>query len=200
MRVSTNGQKFASQKPDIERWLKTQNPEELGEVRWFQDKSTGRNSERIGYQKLMNVIDRGEVRQIVIWRLDRISRSVADLQSLLKRLKAKRVNLISLRESLDMKSASGRLLINILGSIAEFESELKSERILAGQAAAKAAGRKWGGSKPGIRGITEDQLRQVAKLRSEGLGPTQISRACGIHRSSVYRLCRHLDSGILKIS
>ena len=196
MRVSTNGQKFASQKPDVQRWLAAQRPEDVGEIRWYKDKATGRNGNRPGYEKLMEAVDRGEVSQIVIWRLDRISRSVSDLCLLLEKLKSRKVNLISLRENIDLKTASGRLLVNVLSSIAQFESELRSERILAGQAAAKAAGKKWGGSKAGLRSISREQLSQVAKLRSEGVGPTKIAKAVGIERTSVYRLFRYLDNGV----
>lgn len=200
MRVSSNGQKFASQLPDLKRWIQAQNPDELGTVKWFKDKSTGRNADRPGFQKLMDTIDRGEVGRIVIWRLDRISRSVADLCQLLKILKSKRVNLVSLRESIDLKTASGRLLVNILGSIAEFESELKSERILAGQAAARAKGKTWGGSQRGrLAGISIEQAKTIVKLHGEGMKMSGIARSVNVHRSSCYRIVRNFESGLLKV-
>ena len=198
LRVSSNGQKFASQLPDLNRWIQAQNPDELGTVKWFKDKSTGRNADRPGFQKLMDTIDRGEVSQVVIWRLDRISRSVADLCHLLKKLKSKKVNLVSLRESIDLKTASGRLLVNILGSIAEFESELKSERILAGQAAARERGVRWGGSQRGrLAGISPEQAKTIVRLNAEGERPTYIAKSVGVDRSSVYRILRNYENNLL---
>jgi len=198
MRVSTNGQKFASQLPDLKRWIQAQNPDELGVVKWYRDKSTGRNADRPGFQKLMDSIDRGEVSRVVIWRLDRISRSVSDLCQLLKKLKSKKVNLVSLRESIDLKTASGRLLVNILGSIAEFESELKSERILAGQAAARERGVRWGGSRPGrLTSISPEQARTIIRLKAEGKMPSLIAKSVGVDRSSVYRILRNYENNLL---
>lgn len=198
MRVSTSQQSHRSQKPDIDRWLTAQDPETIGPVKWLTDKSTGRNGDRPGYKKMMDLIDRGEVSQIVTWRLDRISRSVADLQGLLKKLKSHKVNLISLHENIDLKTASGRLLVNILGSIAEFESGLRSERILSGQAAARERGVRWGGSEKGrLAGISEGQAKLIVKLKAEGQRITDIAKSVGVHRTSCYRILRNYENNLL---
>ncbi len=191
LRVSTNGQKFASQIPDLKRWIAAQDPAETGEVQWYRDKSTGRNTERPGYKRLMNAIDRLEISQVIIWRLDRISRSVADLQAILTKFKAKKVNLVSLKENLDMKSASGRLLINILGSLAEFESELRSERVLAGQAAARAAGKTWGGRPKGSRHrVTPDMIKSVLQMYRTGWTVTAIAKEVHLSRETIYTVLK----------
>ena len=138
MRVSTVQQSTASQRPDLERWIKAQNPDDLGRVLWYRDKSTGTNTDRPGWQKLQRAIDRGEVQRVVCWRLDRLGRSASDLCRLFDQLKAKKINLISLKESVDLRSAGGRLLANIMASVAAFETELRAERVKAGQIVARA--------------------------------------------------------------
>ncbi len=200
MRVSTGKQSHKSQQPDLQRWLDGQNPDDIGKVVWLTDKSTGRNTDRPGFQTMMDHCSRGEVGRIVVWRLDRISRSVQDLCKLIEILKARKVNLISLRENIDLKSASGRLLVNILASIAEFESELKSERILAGQAVARENGVKWGGSKAGrLAGLSPEQAKTILKLKSEGLKPGKIAKAVNVHRSTIYRILKRHEEGLLQI-
>jgi len=138
MRVSTTQQTTASQKPDLQRWIDAQNPDDLGRVLWYRDKSTGTNTDRPGWQKLQRAIDRGEVQRVVCWRLDRLGRSASDLCRLFDQLKARKINLISLKESIDLKSAGGRLLANIMASVAAFENELRAERVKAGQIVARA--------------------------------------------------------------
>ena len=138
MRVSTAQQSTASQKPDLQRWIDAQDPDKLGKVVWYRDKSTGTNTDRPGWQKLQRAIDRGQVQRVVCWRLDRLGRSASDLCRLFDQLKAKKINLISLKESIDLKSAGGRLLANIMASVAAFETELRAERVKAGQIVARA--------------------------------------------------------------
>lgn len=200
MRVSTTAQSLRSQKPDIDRWLAAQNPDDLGPVKWYRDKATGRNTNRPGWQKLQAQIDAGKVKQIVCWRLDRLGRSAAGLCKLFEELKAKKINLVSLKESIDLKSASGRLLAHIMAAVAAFESELKSERILAGQSAARESGKTWGGSQKGrLLKTTPQQIRIIVRMKRDGERVTDISRAVGLDRSSIYRVLSHIERGIIKL-
>ena len=200
MRVSTVQQSTASQRPDLERWIKAQNPDDLGRVLWYRDKSTGTNTDRPGWQKLQRAIDRGEVQRVVCWRLDRLGRSASDLCRLFDQLKAKKINLISLKESVDLRSAGGRLLANIMASVAAFETELRAERVKAGQAVARAKGVRWGGSDKGrLHKITPEQVRLIHRLKSEGERITNISRSTGLGRNSIYRVLSYIEDGTLKI-
>lgn len=198
MRVSTGQQSMASQKPDLERWIKAQ---ETGqEVKWYQDKATGKNMDRPGWQKLQAAIDRGEVGCIVCWRLDRLGRTAAGLCQLFEALQAAKVNLISLKESIDLHSASGRLLANILASVASFETELRGERVKAGQQAAMAQGIHWGGSEKGrLLKTTPQQVKAILKMKAEGERPTNIARITGLDRGTIYRVMRRVKEGHIKL-
>jgi DNA invertase Pin-like site-specific DNA recombinase len=147
LRVSTSQQSTRSQKPDLQRWLAAQDPSSVGKVRWFTDKASGREMSRPHWDKLQREIESGNVKTLLCWRLDRLGRNSAGLAKLIETLQKKSTRLISIRENIDLASASGRLLVHILISMAAFESELKSERILAGQAVARGKGKRWGGSK-----------------------------------------------------
>ena len=201
MRVSTSQQSHRSQKPDIERWLTAQNPDELGQVVWYTDIGSGRSTNhRPGWAKLQAAIEQHKVRRIVCWRLDRLGRSASALCALFDQLREKNVDLVSLRESVSLRSAGGRLLADVLAAVAAFESELKSERIVAGQAAARAAGRKWGGSKKGRRiKVTDEQLRCILAMHQGGHRITAIARTTALNRSTCYRVLRNFESGTLEL-
>jgi DNA invertase Pin-like site-specific DNA recombinase len=96
----------------------------------------------------------------VVWRLDRLGRTVSGLARLFEELQARKVGLVSLRDGLDLHTAAGRLMAHVLASVAAYELEVKSERQRAGIEAARAenGGRcPWGGRKPGTRvKVTEE--------------------------------------------
>jgi DNA invertase Pin-like site-specific DNA recombinase len=118
---------------------------------------------------------------LVATRIDRIARSVADLQTIVAALKAKGVELRCTEQSVDTSSAAGKAFLDMLGVFAEFETNLRKERQLEGIAEAKAAGVYKG------RKATID-ADEVRKLAAEGVGATEIARRLNISRPSVYRL------------
>ena len=188
-RVSTAQQTTRSQKPDLKRWVDAQNPDTIGKVQWFHDSATGKNMDRPGWLKLQAAIDTGQVNRLVIWRLDRLGRTASGLCKLFEDLQAKKVRLVSLRDSIDLGTASGRLMANMLASVAAFETEIRGERVKAGQDAAKASGKTWGGSKKGWRySVPDEQVATIKRLKSEGEKVTRIARATGVSRGSVYRV------------
>ena len=86
--------------------------------------------------------------------------------------------MVSLKDELDLGTAVGRLMANVLASLAQFESELRAERVLVGQAKARAAGKTWGGSAKGrLLSITEEQVAQVLRLNHEGVAKSAIDIA-----------------------
>lgn len=188
-RVSTAQQTTKSQKPDLTRWVNAQEPESLGKVQWYYDSATGKNMDRPGWQKLQAAIDTGQVNRLVVWRLDRLGRTASGLCKLFEDLQDKKVRLVSLRDSIDLGTASGRLIANVLASVAAYETEIRGERVKAGQQAAKASGKTWGGSKKGWRyGISDEQVATIQRLKREGEKISRIARATGVSRSSVYRI------------
>jgi len=119
----------------------------------------------------------------VVTRLDRLARSVADLCQILAQLEAKGASLRVLNMNLDTATPTGKLILNMLGSIAQFERELTLERQREGIARAKAEG-KYRGRKPTARAKAD----KVRELRHAGVRPAEIARQVGISRTSVYRV------------
>src|SRR6476646_9273874 len=118
---------------------------------------------------------------LVVTRIDRLARSIADLQDIVRTLKARGVALRATEQPIDTSTAAGKCFLDMLGVFAEFETNLRKERQMEGIAKAKAAGVYKG--RPAS--IDFDRVRQ---LKAQGFGPTQIARKLGIGRASVYRV------------
>ena len=185
MRVSTRQQDAEAQKPHLERWAAAQ----AAPVKWYSDKFTGKTMDRPAMNRLMAAIQSGEVSTVVVWRLDRLGRTAKGLTALFDELREKKVNLVSLRDGLDLSTPAGRLMANVLASVAAYETEVRAERILAGQQAARAAGRTWGGSKKGrLLSVTPEQVKTIKSMTADGENVTTIARATGLSRPTVYRI------------
>jgi DNA invertase Pin-like site-specific DNA recombinase len=187
IRVSSKRQDTASQEPDIRRYLAANG---LEESKLYRDKFTGRTMERPGFQKLLAVIRSGEVKSVIIWRLDRLGRTAGGLSTLLDELVARKVNLVSLRDGLDLSTPAGKLMAHVLGSVAAYETEIRAERVLAGIEAARERGVRLGrpaGVHTAVK-VTPEQAAQVRRLSGEGIGVTQVARAVGLSRPTVYRI------------
>lgn len=184
VRVSSKRQDLASQLPDLKRWASAQ-PEE---VKFYRDKFTGKSMGRPGWQKLQAALDRGEVSRVVCWRLDRLGRTAAGLTRLFADLQERKIGLVSLKDGIDLSTPAGRMLANVLASIAQFETEVRAERVLAGQAAAKAAGKSIGGRKTGTRvRLTVEKERAVKRLHKSGTSISEIARTLQLSRPTIYK-------------
>jgi DNA invertase Pin-like site-specific DNA recombinase len=182
-----NGQDVRSQLPDLERWANAQDQP----IRWYRDRFTGKTMDRPGWQTLESDIATGKVSAVVCWRIDRLGRTAKGLTSLFADLQERKVNLVSLKDGLDLSTPAGRLMANVLASVAQFETEVRAERILAGQAAARAAGKTWGGGKPGRRvRLSVEKETAIRQLREQGKSISEISRVVGLSRPTVYRVLR----------
>lgn len=186
VRVSKHrGQDVRSQLPDLEKWAAAQD----GPVKWFRDRFTGKTMDRPGWKRLEADIAAGRVSAVCVWRVDRLGRTARGLTALFDDLQKRKVNLISLKDGLDLSTPAGRLLAHVLASVAQFETEVRAERILAGQAAARAAGKVWGGGKPGRRvRLSVEKEKAIRQLRREGKGISEISRVVGLSRPTIYRV------------
>ncbi len=184
VRVSSKRQDTRSQLPDLERWATGQD----APVKFYRDKFTGKTMDRPGWNRLQAAVDAGEVSAVVVWRIDRLGRTARGLTALFACLQEKRVNLISLKDGLDLSTAAGRLMAHVLASVAQFETEIRAERILAGQAAARAKGKVWGGGKAGRRvTLTVEKEKAIKQLSREGKGISEISRVVGLSRPTIYK-------------
>lgn len=128
---------------------------------------------------VMEFIAKGDV--LVVTKLDRLARSVGDLSHIVAALERKGASLQVLNASIDTSTASGKAFLGMLGVFAEFETNLRKERQMEGIAKAKAAGVYKG------RPASID-AESVRKLKDEGKGATEIAKALGIGRASVYRV------------
>ncbi len=190
VRVSSDGQDAASQLPDLERWAAAQDTP----VKWYKDKFTGRTMDRPGWTKLEADLRAGKVQNIVVWRLDRLGRTARGLTALFADLQERKIGLVSMREGLDLSTPAGRLMAHVLASVAQYETEVRAERIRAGIVAAKKAGKTWGGSKPGHRKVTAEQERVIRSMKDEGSNVTTIARTVGLSRPTVYSVLEDIQA------
>ena len=185
VRVSKKNQDTKSQVPDLKQWAAAQKRP----VKWFTDKFSGKTMERPAWTKLEADMRAGKVSSIVVWRLDRLGRTAKGLTALFSELQERKVGLVSMKEGLDLATPAGRLMAHVLASVAQYETEVRAERIRAGQEAARALGKTWGGSEKGRRlKVTDDQVKIIRTMKRDGAKITAIARATGLSRPTVYAI------------
>jgi DNA invertase Pin-like site-specific DNA recombinase len=189
VRVSTGSQDNASQELNLTRWVEVH--ADGTPVEWYRDTATGKTMDRPGWQKLEAALLQNQVASIVVWRLDRLGRTAAGLTKLFDQLRSTGVNLISLKDSLDLSTPAGRLMANVLASVAQYETEVRAERVRAGIARAKANGKQWGGSRQGRQHrVNQDKIDAILQMAAQGKSVAAIGRAVGVSRQWVYELIR----------
>lgn len=145
-----------------------------------EEKASGTSREgRQELDTLLAFLQPGDV--LVVTRVDRLARSIRDLQNLVHELKAKGVSLRATEQPVDTSTAAGKAFLDMLGVFAEFETNLRRERQLEGVAKAKAEGVYKGGK----RRVDRDE---IIRLKAEGLGAVAIAKQMGISRQTVFRV------------
>ncbi len=174
-RVSTDGQELDLQIRDLKA---------AGCQPIFSDKVSGTKNGRPGLDGCLKTLQTGDT--LVVWRLDRLGRSMQHLVSVVAELKASGIGFKSLRDgAIDTTTASGELIFNIFAALAQFEAELIRERTRAGLAAARARGRN-GGRKP-IE-VSDPKVRMAKKMNEDrSLSPNEICASLKISRATYYR-------------
>ena len=135
-----------------------------------------------GREELRTVLDflrKGDV--LTVTRIDRLARSIGDLQDIVRAVKARGASLKATEQPIDTSTAAGKCFLDMLGVFAEFETNLRRERQLEGIAKAKAEG-VYKGRRASI------DVARVREMKNQGLGATEIAKTLSIHRASVYRL------------
>ena len=147
----------------------------------FSEKRSGRTAaDRAALKDALEFVREGDV--LVVTRLDRLARSITDLRTVVDALNARGIGFRCLQQgALDTTRSDGKLLLNILGSFAEFEADIRRERQMEGIAKAKERG-VYRGRKPSI------DPKEVAKALAAGESPTAVAKRLGVARSSVYRV------------
>ena len=179
-RVSTDDQNLALQRDAL--LAAGVAPERL-----YEDRISGARADRPGLEHALKACRPGDV--LVVWRLDRLARSLGDLIRIAERLEASGVGLRSLQEHIDTTSAAGKLFFHVMGALAEFERNLIRERTKAGLEAARRRGRK-----PGRKPKMGERELEAARtlLRESTLTVREIARQLGVSPATLYR---HLPGG-----
>ena len=173
-RVSTQDQNLDLQTDELTR---------LGCQKIYQEKvSSGK--ERPQLMKMIENLREGD--SVMVWKLDRLARSLKELINLIEIFKVKKVNFTSIKDSIDTSTVQGRLLLNIFGSLAEFERDTIRERTKAGLSAAKARGRM-GGKKKGLSPEAMKKAETAVMLYKQKKSAVEIDGIIGVGRATVYR-------------
>jgi DNA invertase Pin-like site-specific DNA recombinase len=157
------------------------------------DKFTGATMDRPGWNKLEAAILAGLVDTLVVWRLDRLGRTASGLHRLFDLLQERGVKFVSIMEGLDLSTPAGKMMAGVIASMAEYERSIRAERVRAGQVAAKARGKKWGGSPKGWTMLTDKQIEMIQALKASGKSARAISMAMGINWSTANRFMKSGD-------
>jgi DNA invertase Pin-like site-specific DNA recombinase len=171
-RVSTKDQKLDLQLDALTKY---------GVDRTFSEKMTGTKYDRPELQSMLTYLREGDT--VVVWKLDRIGRSMKDLITVVQGFQDKGINFVSLKENIDTSSATGKLIFNIFASLAEFERDIISERTRAGLASAADRGRK--GGHPAIDDKTINTALKMYDSRDYAI--PEILKVCNISKPTLYR-------------
>lgn len=147
----------------------------------FDDKITGSRAERPGLVKVLEMLREGDT--LVVWKLDRLGRSVKNLVDLIGDLDKQGIQFKSLTDSIDTSTTSGRFFFHVMASLAEMERELTIERTRAGLEIARQLGRK-GGRK---RLMTNSKIESAKKLLDSGVPPRDVAKNLGVSVPTLYR-------------
>jgi len=148
----------------------------------YEEHATGKNTERPQLEACLKSLREGDT--IVVWRLDRLGRNLADLVALVAQFEQQKVNFESLTEKIETVSPAGRLIFHVFAALAEFERNLIRERTVAGLKAARARGRN--GGRPAK--LSAKEIKTIrALLKTADIPVAEIAARFGVARSTLYR-------------
>jgi DNA invertase Pin-like site-specific DNA recombinase len=172
-RVSTSDQTLDLQKDALQQ---------AGCSRIFTDTASGTKAERTGLYEALNYVRAGDT--LVVWRLDRLGRSLKHLIETITRLNDRKIGFKSITESIDTTTSGGKLIFHIFGALAEFERDIIRERTQAGLNAARARGRK--GGRPKALSPKKAQMAQ-ALYKDKNNTIDEICKTLNVSRATLYR-------------
>lgn len=175
IRVSSSSQSSASQKAEIRKWLKAHD-HNARSVKWFEDTESGKTMERDAFKKLQAAIFNGEVKTVVVWKLDRLARSLREGIETITDWCEQGVRVVSVTQQIDLSGKVGQMVAAVLFGIADIEHEHIRERQAAGIAEAK----KRGAYKGRKAGTTKGDPARAHELRSQGLKVKEIASALNV--------------------
>ena len=169
--------------------LQTDALRNAGCARVFEDTASGAKADRPGLADALAYLRDGDV--LVVWRLDRLGRSLPHLIETVGKLEARGVGFRSLTENIDTTTPGGRLIFHVFGALGQFERDLIRERTKAGLTAAAARGRK-GGRKPVV---TADKLQRARELVANGLNVREAAARLKVGKTALYAALQAASSG-----
>jgi DNA invertase Pin-like site-specific DNA recombinase len=154
----------------------------------FEDRASGARTDRSGLRQALAFVRPGDV--LVVWKLDRLGRSLTHLIEIVNTLKANRVAFRSLTEGMDTTTASGELFFHVFGALAQYERALIKERVTAGLVAARQRGRI--GGRPPV--ISPEKLEAIVESVRGGMSKAAVCRAFGVKRTTLIETLRRADA------
>lgn len=180
LRVSTNKQDTFIQEQEISTFLQYKG---ITDIQIYRDEGySGKNTDRPALKQLLNDVKQGAIKTIVIWKLDRLARSLPDLLTTLTAFKTHGVTFISIKESIDLSTPQGVLMMQLIGAFAEFERSIIRERTITGANLAKKRGVKFG--RPSK--LSEGTKAQMLTLKAQGFCNADIAAKLEVNVGSVY--------------
>jgi DNA invertase Pin-like site-specific DNA recombinase len=177
IRVSTSQQRSGqeSQRDAIQQYLDGHHLQAI----WFEDELSGRTTKRPGFEKLQKAIFNGEIKTVVIWKLDRLSRSLRDGINILTDWIEQDIRIVAIAQQLDFSGVTGKIIASVLFAVAEMERENIRENTMRGLERARKRGKRLGRPKK----ITP---LQAANLIKEGFSITKVAETLGVSRPAIY--------------
>ncbi len=179
-RVSTVDQDPALQRDALKR---------TGCERIFEETASGAKANRPELDRALDHMRKGDT--LVVWKLDRLARSMKQLIETVGALEAADVKFRSITENVGTDSAGGRFVFHVFGALAEFERSLIRERTNAGLKAARARGRK--GGRP--KSMTSDDVKAAEGMLAADMGPVAVAKRLGVSRATLYRHLKQTKEG-----
>lgn len=182
LRVSSADQRHDSQRVEIQKYLKS-NGFSAKQVEWYEDTETGTRLQRPHFDRLQRDIFAGEIKTVIVWKLDRLSRNLRDGVNVLADWADKGLKIVVVTQQLELNGTVGRTIAALLLGLAEIEHGHIRERQRAGIEAAKARGVYTGRTK----GSTKAKPGRAHELKRKGLSVGEIGTALGVNPRTVTR-------------
>src|SRR5512142_2549377 len=175
-RISTSDQTLDLQKDALEK---------VGCERIFTDTASGAKAERVGLDQALSYVRKGDT--LVVWRLDRLGRSLRQLIETITKLNERGIGFKSITEAIDTTTSGGKLIFHIFGALAEFERDIIRERTQAGLAAARARGRRGGRPKANALNTSKKVAMAQALYADKNNTINEICKTLNVSRATLYR-------------
>jgi DNA invertase Pin-like site-specific DNA recombinase len=153
-----------------------------GVVKTFSDTMSGARDDRPGLAELLAYVREGDT--VVVWKLDRLGRNMLHILETVKTFTDRGVKLVSITDGIDSSTAAGRMMIGVLGSLAEYERELVKERTALKRQSSRANGTKFGRRRKVADG---DHIATARRMKTDGHTGKDIAKYVGVSRATLYR-------------